>query len=242
GSVALTEPIVYFYDACQNGDSTINYLNVQQVLNDKFLGKLLPPQYVAIAENSERSEELNLFAIEKVLEDIKENEKYTFCLAISCRTFARKHSHEKLVKLLSNNDCSRLILAFDAGMLAALGKKGIEGLDEIRSLGAKVMIDVGVDFGLDLLTDYAMDYLRLDARYYRENDARRTAILDMITGYTTVQGITTVMSGVEDNKESKHYVMHDIDVIQGFASCEPDRNIPHAVKYMKKLPLVVKDK
>ena len=242
GSVALTEPIVYFYDACQNGDSTINYLNVQQVLNDKFLGKLLPPQYVAIAENSERSEELNLFAIEKVLEDIKENEKYNFCLAISCRTFARKHSHEKLVKLLSNNDCSRLILAFDAGMLAALGKKGIEGLDEIRSLGAKVMIDVGVDFGLDLLTDYAMDYLRLDARYYRENDARRTAILDMITGYTTVQGITTVMSGVEDNKESKHYVMHDIDVIQGFASSEPDRNIPHAVKYMKKLPLVAKEK
>lgn len=242
GSVALTEPIVYFYDACQNGDSTINYLNVQQVLNDKFLGKLLPPQYVAIAENSERSEELNLFAIEKVLEDIKENEKYTFCLAISCRTFARKHSHEKLVKLLSNNDCSRLILAFDAGMLAALGKKGIEGLDEIRSLGAKVMIDVGVDFGLDLLTDYAMDYLRLDARYYRENDARRTAILDMITGYTTVQGITTVMSGVEDNKEAKHYMTHDIDVIQGFASCEPDRNIPHAVKYMKKLPLVAKEK
>ncbi len=242
GSVALTEPIVYFYDACQNGDSTINYLNVQQVLNDKFLGKLLPPQYVAIAENSERSEELNLFAIEKVLEDIKENEKYTFCLAISCRTFARKHSHEKLVKLLSNNDCSRLILAFDAGMLAALGKKGKDGIDEIRSLGAKVMIDVGVDFGLDLLTDYAMDYLRLDARYYRENDARRTAILDMITGYTTVQGITTVMSGVEDNKESKHYVMHDIDVIQGFASCEPDRNIPHAVKYMKKLPLVAKEK
>ena len=100
GAVALTEPVVYFYGCGLNTDSTINYLSVQQVLNDKFLGKLLPPQYVAIAENSERIEELNLIALQSLLETIKENEKYQFAMPISCRTFVRKASHTKLIKML----------------------------------------------------------------------------------------------------------------------------------------------
>ena len=237
GAVALTEPIIYFYGCGLNTDSTINYLNVQQVLNDKFLGKLLPPQYVAIAENSERIEELNLIALQNLLEVMAENEKYQFALPISCRTFVRKVSHGKLIKMLGEG-VDRLILAIDGNMLLSLGKLGIAGVDELRKLGVKIMIDYGVDTGVHLLTDYAIDYLRIDARYYKESDIRRTALLDMLVGYAKVQGIPTVASGVEDTKQAKYFLTHGIDIIEGFATGEPKRTVLSATKEYKKLPLI----
>jgi hypothetical protein len=42
GAAAVSEPIVYFYNAALDEDSKVVYINVQQVLNDKFLGKMLP--------------------------------------------------------------------------------------------------------------------------------------------------------------------------------------------------------
>ncbi len=237
GAVALTEPIVYFYGCGLNSDSTINYLGVQQVLNDKFLGKILPPQYVAIAENSERIEELNLIAIQNLLEVIKENEKYTFAIPLSCRTFARKGSHAKLIKMLAEG-VERLVIILDGNMLLSLGKIGLDGIDELRGYGLKIMIDYGVDTGVHMLTDYPVDYLRIDARYYKENDVRRTALLDMLVGYCKVQGITTVASGVEETKQAKYFLTHGVDVIEGFCTGEPKRTVVSAVKEYKKLPLV----
>ncbi len=237
GAVALTEPVVYFYGCGLNTDSTINYLSVQQVLNDKFLGKLLPPQYVAIAENSERIEELNLIALQSLLETIKENEKYQFAMPISCRTFVRKASHTKLIKMLGES-VDRLILIVDGNMLLSLGKLGMEGVNELRKLGVKIMMDYGVDTGVHLLTDYAIDYLRIDARYYKESDLRRTALLDMLVGYAKVQGIPTVASGVEDTKQAKYFLTHGIDIIEGFCTGEPKRTVLSATKEYKKLPLI----
>ncbi|MBO5773679.1 MAG: EAL domain-containing protein [Clostridia bacterium] len=237
GAVALTEPVVYFYDCGLNSDSTINYLGVQQVLNDKFLGKILPPQYVAIAENSERIEELNLIALQSLLEEIKENPKYVFALPMSCRTFARKGSHAKLVKMLEGG-VERLVVILDGNMLLSLGKVGIDGVDELRGYGIKIMIDYGVDTGVHMLTDYPVDYLRIDARYYKESDVRRTALLDMLVGYCKVQGITTVASGVEETKQAKYFLTHGVDVIEGFCTGEPKRTVASAVKEYKKLPLV----
>lgn len=237
GAVALTEPVVYFYDCGLNSDSTINYLGVQQVLNDKFLGKILPPQYVAIAENSERIEELNLIALQSLLEEIKENPKYVFALPMSCRTFARKGSHAKLIKMLEGG-VERLVVILDGNMLLSLGKVGIDGVDELRGYGIKIMIDYGVDTGVHMLTDYPVDYLRIDARYYKESDVRRTALLDMLVGYCKVQGITTVASGVEETKQAKYFLTHGVDVIEGFCTGEPKRTVLSAVKEYKKLPLV----
>ncbi len=237
GAVALTEPIIYFYGCGLNADSTINYLAVNQVLNDKFLGKLLPPQYTAIAENSERIEELNLIAVQEILEQMEENPKYQFALPISCRTFARKGSHAKLIKMLGEG-VDRLIFVIDGNMLLSIGKLGMEGIDELRKLGIKIMIDYSVDTGVHMLTDYAIDYLRVDARYYKESDPRRTALLDMLVGYAKIQGIPVVASGVEDTKQAKYFLTHGIDIVEGFATGEPKRTVLSATKEYKKLPLI----
>ena len=239
GAVALTEPIVYFYGCGLDTESKVEYLSVHQVLNDKFLGKLLPPQYVAIAENSERIEELNLIALQKILEEVDENVKYKFALPISCRTYARKGSHAKLIKALGEG-VERLILIVDGNMLLSLGKVGLEGIDELRGLGVKIMVDYSVDTGVYMLTDYPIDYLRVDSRYYKESDVRRTALLDMLTGYAKVQGIPVVASGVEDSKQAKYFLSHGIDIIEGFCTGEPKRTVQSAVKEYKKLPMVTK--
>lgn len=239
GAVALTEPIVYFYGCGLDTESKVEYLSVHQVLNDKFLGKLLPPQYVAIAENSERIEELNLIALQKILEEVNENVKYKFALPISCRTYARKGSHAKLIKALGEG-VERLILIVDGNMLLSLGKVGLEGIDELRGLGVKIMVDYSVDTGVYMLTDYPIDYLRVDSRYYKESDVRRTALLDMLTGYAKVQGIPVVASGVEDSKQAKYFLSHGIDIIEGFCTGEPKRTVLSAVKEYKKLPMVTK--
>ena len=100
------------------------------------------------------------------------------------------------------------------------------------------MLDLSIDVGLHVLTDYAYDYLRLDSRYYLENDVRRTALLDMIVGYAQVQGITTIISNVDVNKTSRFYIEHGIDVVEGFGVSEPNRNITTTIKGFKKVPIV----
>lgn len=236
GAVALTEPVAYFFDNALNKDNTNAFLGIRQVLNDKFLGKLLPQQYFAIAENSDRIEQLNLWALKFAVVQCDENPKVNFAVETSCRMLAKKNAYAKLLEncRTANNN---LIIAFDAAMLEALGKTGSDGIDALRGIGAKIMIDRTETVGLHLLTDYAIDYLRFDSRYYTEGDTRRTALLDIMTGYANVQGIITAAENVDTTKEAKFLLNHGVNVIEGFAVSEPKRIVRTALKEIKKLPI-----
>ena len=238
--VALASPIVYFYDAAINEAGEIQYLNVQQVLNDKFLGKMIPQEYFAIAESSTRIEELNFFAIEEVVKNCNEYPDMRFVTKISCRLLLKQETLTKLVDRM-RTEHGNLILAFDCAMLEAVGFVGISAINTLKSQGALIMIDNAESASMRVLTEYDFDYLRLDARYYDGKSEKRLAHLDMITGYADVQNIITTSINCEHKEDARILLDHGVKMIQGDAVARPMRLINLALTNIKQLPKVKKD-
>ena len=236
-AVAMTEPIVYFFENALNRQNESEFLQIKQVLNDKFLGKMLPQQFAAIAENSERAETLNYFALKEAVTYCNENPKSLFCLSVSCRLLRKKTALEKLIKSVSAVENNNLAIALDAIMLEALGKTGTDGINRLREQNVKIVIDGAESVGLHMLTDYAFDYLRFDGRYFENGNTRALSLLDMMVGYAKAQGITTIMNYVNTNKDVKLYLAHDIDVIEGAAVGVPKRSATGAINEARKLPV-----
>lgn len=235
--VALATPIVYFYDAAINEEGKVQYLNVQQVLNDKFLGKMIPQEYFAMAEGSSRIEELNFIALESIVKDCNENPDIRFVTKISCRLLLKQETLTKLVDKM-HTEHGNLILAFDCAMLEAVGFVGISAINTLKSQGALIMIDNAESASMRVLTEYDFDYLRLDARYYNGDSTKRLAHLDMITGYADVQNIITTSINCEHKEDARILLDHGVKVIQGDAVARPMRLINLALTNLKPIPKV----
>ena len=235
--VALATPIVYFYDAAVSEEGKVQYLNVQQVLNDKFLGKMIPQEYFAMAEGSSRIEELNFIALESLVKDCNENPDIRFATKISCRLLLKQETLTKLVDKM-RTEHGNLILAFDCAMLEAVGFAGISAINTLKSQGALIMIDNAESASMRVLTEYDFDYLRLDARYYTGDSTKRLAHLDMITGYADVQNIITTSINCEHKEDARILLDHGVKVIQGDAVARPMRLINLALTNLKPIPKV----
>ncbi|GEM_PF-1979676 len=233
--VALATPIVFFYDAAIDEEGKVQYLNVQQVLNDKFLGKMIPQEYFAIAESSSRIEELNFIALDNVVKDCNENPDIRFVVKISCRLLLKQETLTKLVDKM-HTEHGNLILAFDCAMLEAVGYVGISAINTLKTQGALIMIDNAESASMRVLTEYEFDYLRLDARYYGGDSSKRLAHLDMITGYAAVQNIITTSINCEHKEEARILLDHGVKVIQGDAVARPMRLINLALTNIKPVP------
>lgn len=236
GAVALTEPIVYFYNAARTNENGIAYVTLQQVLNDKFLGKMLPQQFFAVAEGSERIETLNLLSIKQTAGDCDANPNTVFVTQASARLLIKDEVLKRLIKYAKTEN-GNLVLAFDCALLEALGDRGLTGIRQLAENDIKIMIDNTENAGLKVLTEYNIDYLRFDARYYKEEDEKKTAHLDMVVGYAKVQGIKTAAIYVNTVKEAKYLLSHGIENIEGDLVGTPVRLIHNAIKEAKKLPL-----
>lgn len=235
GAIAMTEPIVYFYDCAVNNDNTPAYINVQQVLNDKFMGKIIPQQFFAIAESSERITELNLLTLKQVVEDCNANPKIPFVTKISTKLIAKKTGFNKLLKAIEIEN-KNLILAFDCSLLEALGQISLDALNALKQKDVRIMIDDTENAGLKVLTEYPIDYLRFDSRYYQEDNKATVAHLDMLTGYAKIQGIMATSNYVDNTKMARFLQTHGIEQIQGPVVCEPKRLVNTAIRNLKKLP------
>lgn len=236
-AVALTEPVVYFFDAALNKESSIEYLNIQQLLNDKFLGKIVPQVFFAVAEGSDRIEKFNFLSLEFAVEQANAYPSTRFVLALSCRLLIRDEVFERLLrnaKTLNDN----LVLAFDCALLESLGDMGLQKIRRLRNeAGVMIMIDNSENAGMRVLTEYDFEYIRFDSRFYAGDNAKQRSHLEMMTGYARSQNIKTTSINVLTLKEAQIMVERGVDVIQGPAASEPKRIATLAMKGVKKLPL-----
>ena len=233
-SVAETQPIIYFYDACVGFKGAIEYVNIQQVLHDRFIGKMLPQQFFAVAEGSDRIEFLNFLSLKRAVEDCNANPDLKFVLNVSCRLLIYSRTLDRLIAE-SKTEYANLILSFDCALLEALGTVGIAAIAQIKAAGVMVMIDNAESTTMRVLTEYEFDYLRLDARWYNENNAKKTAHLDMMVGYCSVQGITMTAMYVNTPRFGQFFIKHGITAVQGMAVSRPMRLIRLMVNSVKPL-------
>lgn len=236
GAVALNQPIVYFFAPAVDKENNLCFIDVQQVLNDKFIGKMIPQQYFAVAEGSERIIELNMLALAAAVAECNQNPDKKFMLTISCRLLIKAETFNKILKGCETEN-KNLILAFDCALLEDLGETGKKRVGEMKSLGVGIAIENSENAGMKVLTEYDIDYLRVDARYYLEKNVRQIAHLKMLTGYAKSQGIKVVCMYVEGVKEALFLISNGVEILEGFAVGEPRRIVQVAVKERKKLPV-----
>ena len=235
-SVAMTEPIVYFYDAAVDVSNNVQYINIQQVLNDKFFGKIVPQSYFAVAEGSDRIETLNFLALEHAVQLANASKNLRFVLAISVRLLLREQVFERLLKNAKTEN-HNLVLAFDCSLLESIGDIGLNAITKLRNeCSSMIMIDNAENAGMRVLTEYNYEYLRFDARYYAGESPRQQAHLQMLAQYCKTQNIRSTSINVLNMKEAQSLIRLGVEIIQGYAVSEPKRNLNQAVRNIKKIP------
>ena len=235
GAAAVSEPRVYFYNAALDEDSKVVYINVQQVLNDKFLGKMLPQLFFAIAERSDRIITLNLLAVEHVAKVADGDPDRLYVTQASPVLLTKEESKKKLYDLAKTAN-GNLCLSFDAALLESLGEQGKTSIRELAEEGVKIMIDGTENAGLKVLTEYNADYLRFDARYYTEEDEKKSAHLTIVAEYANTQGIPSCVKNASTVKETRYLLSRGIKVVEGDIVGVPVRLVNNAVRSAKKLP------
>ena len=222
-AVSALEPIAYFYDvAVRTEDNTVAYVNCQQVLNDKFLGRLLPQQFFAVAETSNRIEKLNLMHLEAVVNECNANPEILFVLQISVRFLVDSALISTLIEK-SVTENHNLIMAFDGIMLEKTGEIGQNSLKKLMDNGVYIMLDNVESVNVRCLTELPYDYIRFDSRVYSRENVKATNHLDILLQFCKQSGITCVARYVDVGKVKRYFLDHPVDIMQGDAICAPSR-------------------
>lgn len=236
--IAASDPLLYFYNAALNKKGDILYFNVYQVLQDRFMGKVVPHQYVAIAEGSSRIEELNTICVEEVVKQCNQYPQYLFVVQISARFFTRPNALDKLAKA-AQTDNHNLIFAFDAISLQNIGIAAKTGLTMLKNQGILALLDNTELISMSTLTELDYDYIRVDSRYYERGTEKNYAYLQLLIKFAHEIGITTSATFCDTDNISDYMLQNGIDAVQGYAVSKPMRTVPNAVKELTLLDSMV---
>lgn len=234
--VAASDPIVYFYNACLHSDGSIMAFNVYQVLQDRFLGKMIPQLFTAVAENSSKIEELNEANLLEQIKICAEFPQYHFIISISARFFIKPALLERLLKVIPEEGIPNLVLAFDCSSLENIAIAAKAGLSSVRQRGVKVLLDNTERVTMTVLSEFDYDFIRIDSRYYEIGNPRAEAYLRLILNLAKEQGVGTIASFCDSEDLSEYMFFMGVDAVQGNAVSRPMRTVPNSVKAITLLP------
>lgn len=228
-AVAQTNPIIYFYNAILNKKGEAKLFNVYQVLQDRFLGKLIPQLWMAVAEASDRVLELNLANLLEQKKICKEYPDFEFVITMSTRFFTKPAVLQKLLDEF-DEPIPNLVMAFDCVSLQNLGTAAKTGLGQLKAKGVKVVLDNTEKVSMTTLSELDFDYIRLDSRYYELGNFKSEGFLRLLTGFAKELGIPTIATFCDDTDMVEYMLYMGVDMVQGNAISKPMRTVPNTVK------------
>ena len=234
--VAASDPIVYFYNACLRPDGSILAFNVYQVLQDRFLGKMVPQLFTAVAENSAKIEDLNEANLLEQLKTCAEFPQYDFIISISARFFTKPALLDRLLRLLPDGGVPNLVLAFDCTSLENIAIAAKAGLGAVHQKGVKILLDNTEKVTMTVLSEFDYDFIRIDSRYYEIGNPRAEAYLRLLLSLTKEQNVSSIATFCDSEDLSEYMFFMGVDAIQGNATSRPMRTVPNAVKGITLLP------
>ena len=234
--VAAADPIVYFYNACLRPDGSILAFNVYQVLQDRFIGKMVPQLFTAVAENSNKIEDLNEANLIEQLKVCAEFPQYDFIISVSARFFTKPALLERFLRLVPEGGVPNLVLAFDCTSLESIAIAAKAGLGSVRQRGVKILLDNTEKVTMTVLSEFDYDYIRIDSRYYEIGNPRAEAYLRLLLGLTKEQNVSTIACFCDTEDLSEYMFFMGVDAVQGNAVSRPMRTVPNSVKGITLLP------
>ncbi len=222
------KPIDFFYrGVAELKTKKIKYVDVYQILNDRFLGRMSACNYFFIAENSVRINELNVIGLDEIKNYhlvMRENfyipEKITYFFNTTTRFIDNQRDYDILLQTLSENKYSKqdLVLTFNANTVSELDKDSRLRLQNLRRKGFKICINGFGEFynSLDLFADFKFDFIRLEASYFDATESKKK-VLKMIVRHCSAEKIILIMEGVDTPSQMTRFKKEGIKLATGRA-------------------------
>ena len=189
---------------------SISYYKSTLVLNDIYVGSIMPIVYESVAEKFGKITELMLFGLEQVFDFIEYAEILNYDInGVLIRMYntiiERENNLKKIIKLIkdSNVDPSKLIFEVPESLLASDNEKAKKGIQTIKELGIRIAIrDFGTEYAsLFKLVDTDFDMVIISHRFLKEitNNTKVSgvvrSIIDMIRNFDAeeiCEGVNTL--------------------------------------------------
>ncbi len=223
----LYKPIDFFFRAVADVSGKtkkIAFVDAFQILNDRYLGRMSVCNYFYIAEGSVRINELNIIALEELVNyDLVMKENFlipdvTYNLPLSTRFLENDKDFDILLSTLKDLGYKKngLIISFFVSSLAKLDEGGKDRYNRLRKAGYKVCATAfGEDYNsLDVFADFNFDYLRCEAQYF-DADKNKKKVLSMLLGFCKANKIGFVMEGVDTPSQYTRFKREGVGYMTG---------------------------
>jgi EAL domain-containing protein (putative c-di-GMP-specific phosphodiesterase class I) len=233
-ALAIKEPVVYFYTVGINDEDRVVFIKSRQMLNDKLYGRIIPEQYVPIAELSNRIETLNLIELQEVKKVIQDNKRHPFVISLSCRLLL-KDELTKQVLQIADGDTEHIIFSFDASTLDTMPDDARQRFKEIKAAGYKIMLEAVENAPIKILSELQADYIRLDFRFYKQRRVAQVKQIEALMAIAKAYQAKTVCAYIKHITEAKFVLKLGVNIVEGYAIGEPTRSIRDAVEERRRL-------
>lgn len=204
------------------------FVDAVVVLNDRYLGRMYPNNYFAVAENTVRINELTLIAVEELKNYhlvMRENflipDKTVYCLPISARFLDTDKDFDILLSSLKNNGYKKgsIILSFFGISVDRFSAEAKKRYMRLRRAGYKTAVSqFGEDYNsIDIFAGVAFDYLRCDANYF-DATPNKKKLLTMLIRFCNANKIVFVMDGVDNAAQYTRFAKAGVKIMTGNAA------------------------
>ncbi len=230
------KPIDFFFRGVADSKTKkVVFVDAFQILNDRYLGRMSVCNYFFIAENSVRINELNVIALDELVNYhlvMRENflipEKVTYSLPITTRFLENEKEFEILLSTLKDNGYKKgdLVISFNSNTIMKIDDDAKKRYDRLRRLGYKTCINgFGEEFNsLDVFARFNFDYLRLEAQYFDSTQPKKR-ILNMLVKYCSANKIGLIVEGVDTPGQLNRFRKEGVKLVTGKAVSKLSRYV-----------------
>ena len=218
-------PIVYFYNANLNKNQKVEFVEVKQGINDKFLGKIDQDQYYAVSEMSKRVFQVNRLHITEVMNTALLYERVVFAVRVSAKWFEDEVTAQQIDDIIKEFK-DNIILIFDATTLFNADSTVLSKIKRYReSMHLKVMVDNIENQNLSLTVGASADIVRIDARYFDLKDDKYSTLMKFYRNYAREQNVKLAVKNITDKKEQTFFLNYGADYVEGPAVYTPKKSV-----------------
>jgi EAL domain-containing protein (putative c-di-GMP-specific phosphodiesterase class I) len=229
GAAALNEPIVYFYTVGVNIENKVEFVKSRQMLNDRFLGKLIPEHYVSVSELSERAQKLNALELKQTARKCNIYKDVNFVVTLCAKSLLTEDGVNSIIEN-GKVENKNMVLSFDAQMLEVLDDFGKLGVAKLRAEGFKIMLENVENAPIKVIAEYDLDFIRLDFRFYKQRTVAQMAQATAITNFAKSRGIKVSCAYIKHMGEVQFMLSNGADIAEGFAFGDPKRRVLSAME------------
>ncbi|MGN0819408.1 MAG: EAL domain-containing protein [Christensenellaceae bacterium] len=218
-------PIAYYFSASLTKDKRLEFVEVKQYLNDKFLGKIDQDQFFAVSEQSKKVYQLNRLLLAEANDQALMNERVRFAVKISYKWFETENYIKQIDEIIDDFG-ENVVLLFDAPTLVGLEQGLLSKINRYReNLHLKIILDNVESQNLSLTVAVHGDILRIDARYFNIKDEKYANLIKFYRDYCRSQGVKLAVKNVNDDKQFAFFTSYGVDILQGSAVYTPKKSV-----------------